>query len=195
MDAQNITPSTRLRGIIILVSVLVPVVVAILMFLPGSARVMDLNVGFIPHLNAVLNTATACCLVISLAAILRRNVEMHRTFNTAAFALGFLFLIGYIVYHYTSPSVKFGDADHDGIVSAAELAQVGSRRGLYLGLLLSHIVLAAIVVPLILFSFYYSLTGQFARHRRLSRFTWPVWFYVSVSGVIVYWMISAYYVQ
>ncbi len=193
MDLQNITPSSRLRGIIIIVSVLVPVLVAVLMYLPGSARVGDLDVTFLPHLNAVLNTSTACCLIVSLIAILTKNVEAHRTFNTAALIMGTLFLLSYVTYHYAAPSTKFGDSDRDGILSAAETAMVAGRRGLYVAILLSHIILAAIVVPFVLFSFYFSLTGQFAKHRRLSWFTWPIWLYVSITGVVVYWMISPYY--
>jgi len=189
----NITPSTRLRSIIIFVSVLIPLVVAMLMYLPQSARVWDLDVSFLPHLNAVLNSATAITLLLSLISIINRKIETHKTLNYIALALGTLFLVSYLTYHYADPGTKYGDLNHDHIVDAQEIAQAGSMRMLYFVILISHIVLAAIVVPFVLFSFYFGLTNQLKKHRRLSWYTWPIWFYVSVSGVVVYWMISPFY--
>lgn len=193
LESPQIAPSFRLRSIIILVSVLVPVLVAVLIFLPGSARIQDLDVRFLPHLNAILNSATAVALVGSLISILNKKRETHKLFNYIALALGALFLVSYVVYHYADPGTKYGDLNHDQMVDAAEKAAAGSARTVYLILLATHIVLAAGVLPFVLFSFYYGLTNQLKKHRRLSWFTWPIWLYVSVSGVVVYWMISPYY--
>jgi putative membrane protein len=186
-------PNTRWQNVIIVTSVLVPIVVAILIYLPSSARINLLDVSFLPHLNAILNTATAICLAISLIAILDEKVKIHKLANTSAFFISALFLVSYITYHYTAAPTVFGDTDHNGILSEAERVAAGSSRTLYVGVLLSHILLAAIVLPFVLFSMFYSLSGQIERHKRLSRITWPIWFYVAVSGVIVYGMISPFY--
>ena len=87
----------------------------------------------------------------------------------------------------------FGDLDQDGILSEVEKEMAGSMRNIYLIILLTHIVLAAVVVPFVLFAFYYALSGNFDSHRKIVRFTFPIWIYVSVTGVIVYLMISPYY--
>ena len=104
-----------------------------------------------------------------------------------------LFLLSYIAHHLLAGETKFGDLDHNGILSDDEKLQVGSVRMIYYVLLLTHIPLAAIVLPFILFTAYRALTGEYEKHRKLTRITWPVWFYVAVSGVIVYWMIQPYY--
>jgi len=188
-----IEPNTRWQNVIITASVLIPVVVAILIYLPNNARLSFMQVGFLPHLNGILNSATAFSLVISLIAIGQRNLEAHKIANLTAFFLSSIFLISYVVYHYTAPPTTFGDTDHDGILSEIERSAVGGLRTAYLILLLSHIILAVAVVPFVLFSMYYSLSGQFSKHKKLSRFTWPVWFYVAVTGVIVYLLIRPYY--
>ena len=104
-----------------------------------------------------------------------------------------LFLLSYIAHHLLAGETKFGDLDHNGILSDDEKLQVGSVRMIYYVLLLTHIPLAAIILPFILFTAYRALTGEYEKHRKLTRITWPVWFYVAVSGVIVYWMIQPYY--
>src|SRR5690606_10371592 len=110
-----------------------------------------------------------------------------------AFTLSSIFLISYVIYHMAQGHVKFGDADGNGIVSAAELAEVGAMRTVYLIVTLSHIVLAAVIVPFVLLSIYFGWTKQYARHRKLSKWTLPLWLYVAVTGVIVFLMISPYY--
>ena len=194
-ELAPLEPNTKLQNIIVVVSIAIPILVAVLIYLPASARINDLEVSFIPHLNAVLNSATAICLVISLWAILNKKIIVHRTANLIALGLSTFFLIGYVLYHYASESTVFGDINGNRMLDPSEREALGSTRALYLILLLSHIALATVVVPFVLFSFYYSLTGQFAKHKRLSRFTWPLWFYVAVSGVIVYWMINPYYLH
>ena len=185
-------PNTRWQNVIILVSVLIPVVVAVLIYLPSSARVELIDPTFLPHMNGLLNSATALCLLVSLAAILNKKPVLHKNANLTAFGLSAVFLVSYVVYHYTAVPTLYGDTNHDGLLTDIEKA-AAPARGAYIALLLSHILLAVAVVPLVLFSMYFSFTGQFAKHKRLSRFTWPVWFYVAVTGVIVYWMIRPYY--
>jgi putative membrane protein len=188
-----IQPNSRWQNVIIALSIVIPVLVAVLIYLPVSARIADLNTRFLPYLNAWLNSATALALIISLIAIVNNNVRVHRMANSIAFGISALFLVSYVIYHYTTEPTPFGDSDFNGILSETEKTAIGSERVIYLMLLLSHIALATVVVPFVLFSMYYSLSGQFDKHKRLSRFTWPLWFYVSVSGVLVYYMIEPYY--
>jgi putative membrane protein len=110
-----------------------------------------------------------------------------------AMSLSVLFLISYICHHLLAGDTRFGDLNHDGLISDMEKTTVGSARMVYYIILGTHIPLAGIILPFILFSAYRALTGEFAKHKKLVRITWPVWFYVAVTGVIVYWMISPYY--
>ncbi len=192
-SAPLLAPNTRWQNVIIVTSVLIPIVVAILLYLPYDARIEGLDVSFLPHLNAILNTATAVSLSVSLWAILRGNIATHKLANTTAFFLSSIFLVSYVVYHYATPPTYFGDADFNGMLTDAEKAAAGTGRTVYVSLLLLHILAAAVVVPFVLFSMYYSLSGQFAKHKKLSRITWPVWFFVAVSGVVVYLLIRPYY--
>lgn len=118
---------------------------------------------------------------------------MHKRINILTFCLSSLFLVSYILFHYLNPETKFGDLNGDGILSPEETAAVGSIRTVYLVILTSHIILAAAVLPLILLSFYRGLQMQVAKHKKLVRWTFPIWLYVTVTGVIVYFMIAPYY--
>ncbi len=147
----------------------------------------------LPALNAILNGTCSVLLVFSFMAIRKGNIVLHKKLNLTAFALSALFLISYVTAHYFIPDTKYGDTDHDGIMSAAESAAVSGIKPLYLFILLSHILLAVIVLPLVLLSFYYGLSDQRVKHRKITRFSFPVWLYVTVTGVVVYLMISPYY--
>ena len=118
---------------------------------------------------------------------------MHKRINILAFILSSLFLVSYILFHYLTPETRYGDINGDGVVSASELAAAGGMRTLYFCILIPHIVLAAIVLPLILLSFYRGLQMQVEKHKKIVRWAFPIWLYVTVTGVIVYFMISPYY--
>jgi len=178
--------------IIIILSVVVPVVVAFIIFSEGKTGFGNW-VKVLPHLNAILNSITAIMLAFGLMMIKRKNVQLHRLAMTISFILGALFLTSYILYHSSVPSVIYGDVNGDGILNDSEQNQLGSMRSTYLFLLLSHISLSVVVVPLVLFAFYYALSDKIESHKRIVKYTWPIWFYVSVSGVLVYLMISPYY--
>jgi len=107
--------------------------------------------------------------------------------------LSVLFLVSYIAHHLLAGEARFGDINHDGIVSADEKFQVGSLRIIYLLLLATHIILAAFILPFILFTAYRALTAEWPAHRKLAKYTWPLWLYVAITGPIVYLMISPYY--
>lgn len=148
---------------------------------------------FLPTLNAMLNGTCSMLLIFSLWAIKRRDIALHKKLNVTAFVLSALFLISYVTAHYFIPDTKYGDVNHDGIMSAAESAAVSGIKPVYVIILLTHIFLAIVVLPLVLLSFYYGLTDQREKHRKLTRFSYPIWLYVTVTGVVVYLMISPYY--
>lgn len=148
---------------------------------------------FLPAVNALFNSGAAICLVLAIFSIKQKNLTRHRRFVNIAMALSVLFLLTYVTYHFTSGDTKFGDVNSDGQVSAAELADVGGRRAVYLVLLISHIVLAAVSLPFILMTYVYGFTNQPTKHRQLARWVFPVWLYVAVTGPVCYWMLRPYY--
>ena len=147
----------------------------------------------LPALNAILNGTCSLLLIFSLLAIKRGNIALHKKLNISAFILSSLFLISYVTAHYFIPDTKYGDADHDGVMSMVESAAVSGIKPVYLVILLTHIFLAVVVLPMVLLSFYYGLTDQREKHKKLTRFSYPIWLYVTVTGVVVYLMISPYY--
>lgn len=152
--------------------------------------------GFIyklPALNAVLNGTCSILLICSLIAIKMKNINLHKKLNLTAFVLSALFLVSYVTAHYFIADTRYGDIDHNGMMSPEESAAVADIKPLYLVILLTHIFLAIVVLPMVLLSFYYGLTDQREKHRKLTRFSYPIWLYVTVTGVIVYLMISPYY--
>ncbi|MGZ3777919.1 MAG: DUF420 domain-containing protein [Mucilaginibacter sp.] len=176
------------------VSVFVFLVVFILSLkiLPRPAQVPSFAI-FLPKLNAILNGTCSILLLVSLYFIKQKNITVHKRINIVAFILSSLFLVSYILFHYLTPETRYGDINGDGMVSPAELAAAGSMRTLYFCVLVPHIVLAAIVLPLILLSFYRGLQMQVEKHKKIVRWAFPIWLYVTVTGVIVYIMISPYY--
>jgi putative membrane protein len=158
---------------------------------------LDVNPGFDVHIfakaNAVINTIVSVLLLCGLFAARSGKYITHRNIMLAAMTLSVLFLVSYICHHLLSGEARFGDLNHDGILSAEEKSGAGTMRYIYYVLLGTHIVLAGLVLPFILFTAYRALIGEFETHRRLARYTWPIWFYVAVTGPVVYWMISPYY--
>jgi len=158
---------------------------------------LNVDLGFNVHIfaqaNAIINSCVAVLLIVALLAVKNKNYTLHRNLMMSAMFLSILFLVSYICHHLFAGETRFGDVNHDGIVSDIEKATVGSSRMIYYILLGTHIPLAGIILPFILFSAYRALTGEYDKHKKLVRITWPIWFYVAVTGVVVYWMISPYY--
>jgi len=158
---------------------------------------LNVDPGFDVHVfakaNAIINSCVALLLVVALVAVKKRKFTLHKNLMLAAMFLSILFLVSYICHHLLAGDTRFGDVNHDGIVDDIEKAAVGSSRLIYFIILITHIPLAGIILPFILFSAYRALTGEFDKHKKLVRITWPVWFYVAVTGVVVYIMISPYY--
>lgn len=138
-----------------------------------------MSISDLPTLNAILNSISAVLLTVGYVFIKQKNREAHRRCMLGAFATSTLFLISYLVYHFNVGSVKFQGQ--------------GAIRTIYLAILLTHTVLAAAIVPLVFVTFARALKGNFDRHRRIARWTLPIWLYVSVTGVVVYLMLYQFF--
>ncbi len=181
----------KMRGFIIAISILIPAVVTILFFAPR------LNIGhqldFLPLLNACVNGTASLVLILGVMAIKKGNKEAHRRWMTTAILLSVVFLVSYVLYHLTHDSTKFGDLNHDGVVSDEEQLTAGAWRYVYYFVLLSHILLSVIIVPLVLITYVRALAEKFDKHRKIARITFPLWLYVTITGVLVYLLIAPYY--
>ncbi|MBC7849801.1 MAG: DUF420 domain-containing protein [Chitinophagaceae bacterium] len=144
---------------------------------------LNIKVGFDPHIfahiNAIVNSIVSILLLVALIAVKQRKYLLHKRLMITAMAFSIIFLVSYIAHHLLAGDTKFGG--------------VGSIRYVYFIILITHIFLAAIILPFILFTAYRGLVAEWPRHRKLARITWPIWFYVAVTGVIVYLLISPYY--
>jgi putative membrane protein len=138
-----------------------------------------MNDSVLPHLNAALNAVSFVLLLAGFYFIRRRRVRAHITSMSAALAVSVLFLVSYVTYHYSYGSVKF--------------TGTGFVRPVYFTILITHIILAAVIVPLVVVTLRLALRGEYARHRRVARWTYPIWLYVSVTGVVVYLMLYRLY--
>jgi putative membrane protein len=185
----------KFKGSIIAVSILIPVAVAILF----SVKLKDFGIeveplSFLPPIYASINGLTALFLVMGVLAIKNGNRKVHERFMTTAIVCSIVFLVMYVAYHMTAESAVYGDINADGILDATEKANAGFMRYIYLFILLSHILLSIIIIPMVLITYVRALAEQFDRHKKLAKITFPLWLYVAVTGVVVYLMISPYYV-
>jgi putative membrane protein len=144
---------------------------------------LKVDLGFDVHIfarvNAIINTLVSLLLVAALLAVKFRKLVLHKNLMLAAMVLSILFLVSYVCHHLFAGDTKYGG--------------VGSIRYLYFFILITHIFLAAIIMPFVLFTAYRALVAEFPRHKKLARITWPIWLYVSITGVLVYLFISPYY--
>ncbi len=182
----------KAKIIIWMVSIVVFAAVALL-----AEIKLNINLSFDPHIfataNAIINSIVAALLVAALMAVRSGKFILHKRIMVIAIILSFLFLISYICHHLLSGDTKYGDINHDGILGEDEKLLAGSFRYVYYFILLTHIPLAGIILPFILFTAYRALTADYIRHMKLARITWPIWFYVAITGVVVYLMIRPYY--
>ncbi|MFT6998669.1 MAG: putative membrane protein [Cryomorphaceae bacterium] len=161
---------------IIVLSIVVPVLVAILF----TVKIDGFDTSFLPPIYASLNALTAVFLIAGVISIKNKKIETHRKFMTSAIVFSALFLVLYVVYHSTSDSTPYGGE--------------GWIRSVYFTLLISHILLSIIIIPLVLVTYVRALAKRFDKHRKIARITFPIWLYVAITGVVVYLMISPYYV-
>lgn len=178
---------------IIIVSIAIPAAVAFIILVPQAKIDFGFNTHILPLFHAILNSTTAILLLASLYFIRHGQVRAHKRANWTAVVLSTIFLVSYVIYHASTPSTRFGDLNHDGLLSDAEKAQAGSLRYIYYFILTTHILLSGIIIPFVLFTLQRAYQEKFDKHRRLARITWPLWLYVAVTGVVVYVMISPYY--
>jgi putative membrane protein len=163
------------KKLIITLSILIPIAVAALF----GIKIPGYDLSFLPPIYASINGLTAVLLIIAVVAIKNGKRQLHERIMKTCIGLSALFLMMYILYHMTSESTPFGGE--------------GAIKYLYYFILITHILLSVIVIPFVLFTFVRALSGNFERHRALAKFTFPLWLYVAVTGVIVYLMISPYY--
>ena len=169
---------------ITIVSVLIPVAVALLMIMPASWKAAmgieeNSQLSSLPLFHAVLNGSTFVLLVFAGIAIKNKKISLHRTFMLSAFVLSSVFLISYVIYHMTHESARFGGE--------------GAIRMVYFFILISHIILSVPVIPLALLSIYRGWTNNIERHKKVVKFAYPVWLYVALTGVMVYLFMQPYY--
>ncbi len=158
---------------------MIPLVVAILL---GIRQKLDIGAWtkILPHAFGAINTLTSVLLIYGLILIKQKQIERHQKVISSAFFLGALFLVCYVTYHLTNKSTSYGDKE-------------SVLYPIYLTILISHIALSFIVLPLVLRAYYFAYTKQIDRHRKIVKFAFPIWLYVSISGVIAYLMIKQYY--
>lgn len=158
---------------------------------------LNVNLGFDPHifalLSAIVNSLVAVLLIWGLVAIKQKEYAKHKTIMIATMVLSVLFLVFYIAHHLFTGETKYGDLDHNHILSDDEKSLAGMMRYVYYFIISTHITLAGLVMPFVLFSAYRALTSEFDKHKKLVRYTYPIWLYVAVTGVVVYLMIAKYY--
>jgi putative membrane protein len=170
----------QINFIIIAISVIVPsVVVALLKIQPPTFK-HEINLMFFPKLNAMFNTGTSLCLILGLAFIKNKNSNLHRIAMLTALLLSSLFLLSYVFYH----TLKAEDTKFLG---------QGIIRPIYYFILITHIILAAIILPFVLKTFSFAFLKQFDKHKLWAKYTYPFWLYVAISGVLVYVLLSPYY--
>jgi putative membrane protein len=158
---------------------------------------LEVDLNFDVHvfalINACINSVVSMLLIAGMVAVKNRNFILHKKLMLAAMIFSVAFLLSYISHHLLAGDTRFGDVNHDNRVDPAEMLQVGKWRMTYFIILITHIFLAAIILPFILFTTYRALVAEWPQHRKLAKVTWPIWLYVSITGVVVYLMISPYY--
>ena len=174
MATAALESESKSNLLINIISIVVPVAVAVMLAFPNKLNLGDWTRN-LSHVIGAVNTLTTLVLIAGLVFITRKKIEYHRIAMTTAFALGGLFLICYILYHISNPANKFNGE--------------GAVRYVYFFLLITHIGFSLIVLPLVLRAMFYAVTRQFVRHRSVVKYAYPIWLYVSATGVVVYLML------
>jgi len=172
--AETVIQERKSRILINTISIVVPVVVVVLLGLPNKLELGNWTKN-LSHVIGITNSLTTLALILGLIFIKTGKIRSHRLMMTISFALGGIFLIFYVLYHISNPANRFSGE--------------GFIRYVYFFLLITHIGLSLVVLPFVLRAMYFAVTKQFARHKRIVRFAYPIWLYVSVTGVAVYFML------
>lgn len=173
-ELKDQTKIAKAKKLIYIVSVVIPIAVAALFSIPP---IKGVDFSFLPPIYATINGLTAVLLISALVAIKQKNRSLHALLMRISLVFSLIFLLCYVAYHLTSEPTPY----------------LGAYGMIYYPLLISHIVLSVVVIPLVLLTYLWAWTGDFARHKKWTRFSFPTWLFVAVSGVIVYLMISPYY--
>jgi putative membrane protein len=185
---------SKAKWLIGIFSVLVFSVVSILGRYNLAGKVnLPFDVHIFAKANALINATVAVLLLAGLYFVKQRNYELHKKIMILAMMLSVLFLVSYICHHLFAGETLYGDTDGIKGLSEAERVAAGGSRTIYLLILITHIPLAGLALPFILFAAYRAMIGEYDKHKKIVRIIWPVWFYVAITGVIVYLMISPYY--
>ena len=169
----NTNQKKKYRKIIILLSILIPIAVAVLF----KIKIPNVDLSFLPPFYAGINGLTAFLLIMALLAIKKKNITLHNKLIESCLGLSLLFLLCYVSYHMTSEPTTYK----------------GEFKTFYYSILISHIVLSVVVIPFVLFSYLFALEEKFDKHKKLTRISFPIWLYVAITGVVVYFMISPFY--
>lgn len=174
---QDVLDDKKYNKLIVLLSVVIPIVVAVLF----GVKIPNVEpLSFLPPIYATINGLTAVLLVLAFFAIKKNNISLHKRFMSTAILCSVLFLVMYVAYHMTSDSTKFGGE--------------GTIKYVYYFILITHILLSIVVIPFVLITYVRAITNNIEKHKQIAKITFPLWLYVAVSGVIVYIMISPYYI-
>lgn len=174
-----LSPNRFTVNLIIALSIAVPIIVIFLMNLESRTNILGLDVGTYPFFHAIINGLTAVLLLVGYTLIQNKKMILHRNVMMSAFSMSVVFLVSYVISKISHEPVPYGGE--------------GLMRSLYFFILISHIVLSGIIVPLVLFTMYRALAGQYEKHKKIAKWTFPIWLYVSVTGVLVYVFMYPYY--
>lgn len=190
MESTQQSTKNGIRKLIIALSIIIPLAVAVLF----KVKIEGIDLSFLPSIYACINGITAILLILALVAIKQKKISLHEGIIKVCMALSVLFLLCYIAYHMTSDPTLYGDLNGNGELEQYELTTLSSASKItYYFILITHIILSVAVIPMVLFSYLYAWEGKYDKHRKWTKITWPLWFYVAASGVVVYVMISPYY--
>lgn len=181
MDGQDLDSAKKYNKWIVVLSIVIPLIVALLFGINLRDLGFDVEpLTFLPPIYATINGFTALILVIAFWAIKNKHIVLHENLMTTAIGCSAAFLVMYMAYHMTSDSTKFGGE--------------GAFKYIYYFILLTHILLSIVIIPFVLITYVRAITNDIERHKKIAKFTFPMWLYVAITGVIVYIMISPYYV-
>ncbi|WP_299397800.1 DUF420 domain-containing protein [uncultured Gelidibacter sp.] len=181
MENPNLAAEKKYNKWIVVLSIVIPLVVAALFGV--NLRDMGYDVApltFLPPIYASINALTAVLLIVGFWAIKNKKIDLHKKLMTTAIGCSVLFLIMYVAYHMTSNSTSY---EGEGVM-----------RTVYFFVLITHIILSIVIIPFVLITYVRAITNNIERHKKIAKITFPLWLYVAISGVIVYIMISPYYV-
>ena len=189
MEIKEKNIETKYKKLIIILSIIIPIVVASLF----RIEIKGFDFSFLPPIYSVINLCVAVLLILAVLSIKKGNKKRHRLLIRFAILGSVLFLVGYILYHGSSGDTMFGDLNHDGELSNDEKMNVGAVRYVYYAILISHIVLSIAIIPMVMLTYLKGWANNIQSHKKIAKYTFPLWLYVAITGPIIYLMISNYY--